>query len=47
MTPAKKAVGLGVATVVLGLPALACAWTAWQLGIDSLRYLIFTQRRGP
>lgn len=37
MSPAKKALGVGVATVALALPALGCAWTVWQLGIDSLR----------
>jgi len=42
MSPAKKAAGVGVATVALALPALACAWTAWQLGIDSLRSRFWT-----
>jgi hypothetical protein len=42
MTRAKKALGVGVATVVVALPALACTWTAYQLGIDSLRSLSWT-----
>ena len=37
MTPARKVLGLAVATTLLALPALGCWWTAWQLGIDSLR----------
>ena len=42
MSPAKKALGLGVATLALALPALGCAWTVWQLGIDSLRSRFWT-----
>jgi hypothetical protein len=42
VSPAKKALGIGVATVAVALPALACFWTAWQLGIDSLRSRYWT-----
>jgi hypothetical protein len=42
MTPAKKVLGVAVSTAILALPALGCAWTAYQLGIDSLRSLAWT-----
>ena len=42
MSPTKKVFGVGVATLMFALPALACAWTAWQLGIDSLRSRFWT-----
>lgn len=42
MTRAKKMLGVGIATVVVALPALACAWTAYMLGIDSLRSRFWT-----
>lgn len=42
MSLPKRILGIGIATVVLALPALGCAWTAWQLGIDSLRSRFWT-----
>jgi hypothetical protein len=42
VTLPKKILGVSIATVALALPALGCAWTVWQLGIDSVRSRFWT-----